>query len=143
MTEGFAKDLFEDLKNQVPKTRVGFMRHFLPHIEQSLASGHSIRDVWEYARERGFDVSYNDFSKYLRRVRTRNRRAGVGRDNGPQPKAVPISAPGPQAEMREQDPFVNVRRVEAEHQRTTFNYRGTEDLEELVYGTKGKQYKKQ
>src|SRR5919205_1752303 len=132
MAESFPKDMFEDLKKQVPKTRVGFVQHFLPRIEESLASGHSVKDVWEYARERGFHVSYYDFCRYLRHVRARVRKRRGRSSRRPKAQSAENAVhpkPSTPAEVPEHDPFANLRRAEAE--RTVFNYRGTQDLEEL------------
>lgn len=135
MAESFPKDMFEDLKEQVPKTRVGFVQHFLPRIEESLASGHSVKDVWEYARERGFNVSYYDFCRYLRQVRARvpkRQRGAARRPKAPSVEKAVQPVESQSSQGGEHDPFANLRRAEAE--RMVFNYRGTRDLEELVYG---------
>ena len=135
MAESFPKDMFEDLKEQVPKTRVGFVQHFLPRIEESLASGHSVKDVWEYARGHGFNVSYYDFCRYLRQVRARVRKTRArssARANAQSAEKAVDLRQSTSSEAVQHDPFANLRRAEAE--RTVFNYRGTRDLEELVYG---------
>lgn len=141
MADPFPKDMFEDLKDRVPKTRVGFVQHYLARIEASMAAGHSVKDIWEYSRERGFDVSYNDFCKYLRMVRSRKKPGRIRSRPDPQLPSKPASARETPPEPPGHDPLANWRRVEAN--RFKFDYRGTEDLEELVYGRKRKDEEKQ
>jgi hypothetical protein len=133
----------EALRNEVPSTKTGFVRRALPQIEEALAGGHSLKVIWQRFREAGFDIQYKHFCTYVGRVRgEREKREPAPKVETGKSSSTTISEPLPMETPR-RDPFANLRRVEAERERTVFDYRGTQDLEELVYGTKGRHYKKQ
>ncbi|HEX9273357.1 MAG TPA: hypothetical protein VGA01_14215, partial [Candidatus Binatia bacterium] len=88
--------------------------------------------IWRRLHDGGFNASYADFCTYLRRVRSqRGRKAGVTERAKESSKTSPATRVDSES-VGKHDPFANLRRVEAE--RPVFNYRGTQDLEELVYG---------
>jgi hypothetical protein len=130
------------LRKEIPRSKTGFIRRALPEIQAALAEGHSLKAIWQRFREAGFDVEYKHFCTYVGRARSERRvRAGSkaesGRSTGRLVSAN-IEKPG---EAIKHDPLANLRRVEAKGE--VFEYRGTQDLEELVYGAKEKSYKKQ
>src|SRR5438309_6228012 len=121
------------LTSKRPTTRIGFVRRLLPEIEVALKSGHTIKTIWKtlvHQRDKGF--SYKLFCLYLRRLGPTNskRTAPTDGENTPLEPTLRESA-GTEMEF---DPLANVK--EAEATRPGFYYRGTEDLEELVYGRK-------
>ena len=116
-----------------PTTRTGFVRRLLPEIEDAVKSGHTIKTIWKalvHQRDKGF--SYKLFCLYLQRLHPTNGKGTAPAKGG----NTPVD-PTPQASTRtevEFDPLANVKQAEAT--RPGFYYRGTEDLEELVYGRK-------
>jgi hypothetical protein len=125
-------EAIEALRKEVPSTKTGFIRRALPQIDQALADGVRLKSIWQGFREKGLDVTYKHFVTYLGRVRSQEKRKGrqatkclEGQATGAGKAEVSVGVP-------KHDPFANLRRAEAK--RTVFNYRGTQDLEELVYG---------
>jgi hypothetical protein len=116
------------LLHELPQAKTGFVKRFLPQIECALAAGHSRKAVWETLHRERADLGYKEFCVYLGRLRRAKARTSRG---GQTERTV-------QAPCSEQppthDPFANLRRAEAE--RTAFQWRGTRDLDELVYGKK-------
>ena len=126
------RELVAAMKGEAPDTKTGFVRHVLPEIEEALKSGHRIKAIWRRLHDGGFNASYADFCTYLRRVRSqRGRKAGVTERAKESSKTSPATRVDSES-VGKHDPFANLRRVEAE--RPVFKYRGTQDLEELVYG---------
>jgi hypothetical protein len=123
--------LFEALNallQELPQAKTGFVKRFLPQIEDALAAGHSRKAVWETLHRERADLGYKEFCVYLGRLRKAKRRASGGERTE---RTVPASC----SELPPtHDPFANLRRAEAE--RTVFNWRGAQDLDELVYGKK-------
>ena len=123
----------EALRKELPSTKTGFIRRALPQIDQALAQGHSLKKVWQRFCDGGLDVEYKHFCTYVGRVRSQTEKpfgsSGRPKQSVEKPVQPEESAP---SETMKHDPFANLRRAEAE--RTVFNYRGTQDLEELVYG---------
>ena len=134
-------ETIETLRKNGPTTKTGFIRRALPQIDQALADGVRLKSIWQGFYDKGLEVSYKHFATYVSRVRSQERRKQKkkatkcleGQGMGAGKAEVPVEAP-------KHDPFANLRRAEAE--RTVFNYRGTRDLEELVYG-KGKRNQEQ
>ena len=131
------------LRTEAPTTKTGFIRRALPEIEQALAEGHSLKKVWQRFRDGGelLDVQYKHFCIYVGRVRSRQKRIAAAKSEEVGSSGIK-PATGKEASttgLVPHDPLVNWRRVEAS--RPGFHYRGTEDLEELVYGDKRKRQK--
>jgi hypothetical protein len=118
------------LRQELPRAKTGFVKRFLPQIEEALAAGHSRRAIWERLRQERADLGYKEFCVYLGRLRRKKRERSV---EGPLGRSTPVTQP-PNDEPAGHDPFANLRRVEA--QRKVFNWRGPQDLEELAYGKK-------
>jgi Family of unknown function (DUF5338) len=114
------------LLQELPQAKTGFVKRFLPQIEDALAAGYSRKAVWETLHRERADLGYKEFCVYLGRLRRAKARSSGG---GQRERTV--RAPYTQ-QPPIHDPFANLRRAEAE--RTTFQWRGTRDLDELVYG---------
>ena len=131
------------LRAEAPTTKTGFIRRALPEIEQALAEGHSLKKVWQRFRDGGelLDVQYKHFCIYVGRVRNRLRRIAEVKSESMGSSGIKLATEkdGSTTGVAPHDPLVNWRRVEAS--RPGFHYRGTEDLEELVYGDKRKREK--
>lgn len=125
-------ETIEALRRIGPTTKTGFIRRALPQIDQALADGVRLKSIWQGFRDKGLDVSYKHFVTYVSRVRSQEKRKGSKAKKYLEGQAAGAAKVEVPAEVPEHDPFANLRRVEAE--RTVFNYRGTRDLEELVYG---------
>ena len=126
-------------KDLHPTTKSGFVRVMLPAIEDALKAGHTRKAVWQQLHEHNPALGYKEFCVYLVRLRKRTHQptALTGEEKAPAVTLTLVSHSSPP----EFDPLANVRRAEANH--SGFHYRGTEDLHELVYGTKkncGKQF---
>jgi hypothetical protein len=121
--------LFEALNallQELPQAKTGFVKRFLPQIEDALAAGHSRKAVWETLHRERADLGYKEFCVYLGRLRRAKARASGGAQTE---RTLSCSEQPPT-----HDPFANLRRAEAE--RTVFQWRDTRDLDELVYGKK-------
>lgn len=124
------REALDALLRELPRAKTGFVKRFLPQIEEALAVGHSRKAVWEKLHQERSDLGYKEFCVYLGRLRGRKEKKSgerLARRSTPVPREPTAPSVG-------HDPFANLRRAEAE--RTVFNYRGTRDLEELVYGKK-------
>jgi hypothetical protein len=115
-----------------PTTKSGFVRVMLPAIEGALNAGHTRKAVWQQLREQNPALGYKEFCVYLGRLHKRAHQPTALRGEEKAPAATPTQVSN--ASSPEFDPLENVRRAEAD--RRGFYYRGTEDLHELVYGTK-------
>ena len=121
-------EALEALRKELPRAKTGLVKRCLPQIEGALAAGHSRRAVWETLHRERADLGYKEFCVYLGRLR----RAKAWAPDDSQRKQ---SVPAPCSEQPPtHDPFANLRRAEAE--RTVLKYRGSRDLDELVYGKK-------
>lgn len=131
------------LRKEAPATKTGFIRRALPEIEQALAEGHSLKMVWQRFRDGGelLDVQYKHFCIYVGRVRIRQKRIAGAKSEELGSSGIKLATEKESSSTGAvpHDPLVNWRRVEAS--RPGFHYRGTEDLEELVYGDKRKREK--
>ena len=125
-------ETIETLRRKGPTTKTGFIRRALPQIEQALADGVRLKSIWQSFHDKGLEVSYKHFVTYVSRVRSQEKRKGRKAKKCLDGQAASAGKAEVPAEVPEHDPFANLRRAEAE--RTVFNYRGTRDLEELVYG---------
>lgn len=115
-----------------PTTKSGFVRVMLSAIEGALQAGHTRKAVWRQLHEQNPALGYKEFCVYLVRLRKRAHRPTALRSEEKAATAIPaeVSHTSPP----EFDPLANLRRAEAN--RSGFHYRGTEDLHELLYGTK-------
>lgn len=121
-------DALDALSKELPRAKTRWVKRFLPQIEQALAAGHTRKAVWERLHQQRADLGYKEFCVYLARLRG-SEAEGADESRIERPKT---EAPTGQTPAR--DPFANLRCAEAE--RSVFNWRGTQDLDELVYGKK-------
>jgi hypothetical protein len=71
----------ETLASELPRTKSRVLRFLLPDIELALASGKTVKEVWQSVADRGFDISYKTFCASLRRLR-KKARVSAGREEG-------------------------------------------------------------
>jgi Family of unknown function (DUF5338) len=121
-------DALNALCKELPRAKTRWVKRFLPEIEQALAAGHTRRAVWERLHQQRADLGYKEFCVYLGRLRG-SKAEGQMESRIERPKKA-----APTSETPARDPFANLRRADAE--RTVVNWRGTQDLDELVYGKK-------
>ena len=119
----------EKLAAEPPTTKTAMVCALLPEIETALVSGKTLKEVSQRLADEGLDVTYKTFREIIRRVRRKprttaaRRRETSRRSNADDQGLVcdPLH-----------DPLANLRRVEAS--RPGFHFRGTENLDVLVYG---------
>jgi hypothetical protein len=119
-----------------PTTKSGFVRAMLPAIEEARNAGHTIKAIWERLRVQTPSLSYKEFCVYIRRIQERAVRMQTATHVGRKSESE-VGKPGKAGF----DPLKNLRRVEAT--RPGFQYRGTENLEELIHGIKKDDHGKQ
>jgi hypothetical protein len=120
----------EKLAGEPPTSKTALVCSLLPEIELALGSGKTRKQVWQRLADEGLDVTYETFHTIIRRARKRRRpTAATGRK-------ISLRAPGGDEIAGElaHDPLVNLRKLE--ESRPGFHFRGTEDLDVLVYGKK-------
>ena len=120
----------EKLAGEPPASKTALVCSLLPEIEIALGSGKTRKQVWQRLADEGLDVKYETFHTLIRRARKRRRpTAATGRK-------IPLRAAGADEIAGElaHDPLVNLRKLE--ESRPGFHFRGTEDLDVLVYGKK-------
>ena len=71
----------ETLASEPPRTKSRVLRFLLPDIELALASGKTVKEVWQSVAGGGFDISYKTFCASLRRLR-KKARVSAGREEG-------------------------------------------------------------
>ncbi|HLZ41688.1 MAG TPA: TraK family protein [Candidatus Sulfotelmatobacter sp.] len=121
-------DALDALCKELPRAKTRWVKRFLPQIERALAAGHTRKAVWERLHQQRADLGYKEFCVYLGRLRESKAEGADESRIQREETAAPSSQP------YVHDPCANLRRAEAE--RVVFNWRGTEDLDELVYGKK-------
>lgn len=121
-------EALDALRRELPRAKTGLVKRCLPQIEEALTAGHSRKAIWETLQRERADLGYKEFCVYLGRLRKVKARAP---GNSQRQQTAPVRC---SEEPPTHDPFANLRRAEAE--RTVLNYRGTRDLDELVYGKK-------
>jgi hypothetical protein len=124
------RDTLEKLAAEPTTTKTALVCSLLLEIiEGALRSGKTHKQIWQRLSDAGLDITCETFCRLIRRARKKTRiSAARGR------KSVEIQEPHSQqtATGVEHDPLVNLRRLEAS--RPGFHYRGTENLDVLVYG---------
>src|SRR6266496_2234261 len=131
MTIRTNRHLIDALSSEKPITKSGLVRSLLPEIDAALQAGHTIKTIWERIHQQETTLSYRVFWLALKRLRAKESKS-TAPANGE--KAPTQGLPPEKSRTSEFDPLANVK--EAEATRPGFYYRGTEDLEELVYGRK-------
>jgi hypothetical protein len=120
----------EKLAGEPPASKTALVCSLLPEIEIALGSGKTRKQVWQRLADEGLDVKYETFHTIIRRARKRRPpTAATGRK-------IPLRVAGADEIAGElaHDPLVNLRKLE--ESRPGFHFRGTEDLDVLVYGKK-------
>ena len=140
MTRRTTRHIIHALSCEKPITRSGLVRSLLPEIDAALQAGHTIKTIWERIHQQETTLSYRVFWLALKRLRAKESKstAPANGEKGPTERVLPETI-----RTSEFDPLANLKR--AQSTRPGFHYRGTEDLEELVYGRKnnhGKQKRK-
>jgi len=121
-------DALDALCKELPCAKTRWVKRFLPQIEQALAAGHTRKAVWEKLHQQRADLGYKEFCVYLGRLR------GSKAEGPDESRIQRQETAAPSSQPHVHDPCANLRRAEAE--RAVFNWRGTQDLDELVYGKK-------
>jgi len=131
MTIRANRHLIDALSSEKPITKSGLVRSLLPEIDAALQAGHTIKTIWERIHQQETTLSYRVFWLALKRLRAKESKstASANGEKGPTQGLLPEKS-----RTSEFDPLANVKQAEAT--RPSFYYRGTEDLEELVYGRK-------
>jgi hypothetical protein len=121
------KNAIRAMKAEIAPSKTGLVRALLPEIEDALAAGYKVKSVWERIAANGVEITYTQFCLYLQRVRkaTADTAHTHGKKSGLQVRRVKPEG---------SDPLHNVRLRETA--RPGFHYRGTQDLDFLVYGRK-------
>jgi hypothetical protein len=123
------RDALEKLATEPPTTKTALLCSLLSEIEGALRSGKTHKQVWQRLSDSGLDISCETFCRLVRRARKKPRTSA---SRGGESVEVPEGHARQTATGVEHDPLVNLRRVEAS--RPGFHYRGTENLDVLVYG---------
>jgi len=119
----------EKLAAEPPATKTALICSLLPDIETALVSGKTRKQVWQRLAADGLDVTYKTFHTIIRRARKKPRTtAAPGRKS---PRLLKTNEEGLAGESVH-DPLENLRKVE--ESRPGFHFRGTENLDHLVYG---------
>src|SRR5947207_3400878 len=128
MTRRTTRQIIHALSCEKPITTSGLVRSLLPEIDAALQAGHTIKAIWEKIHQQETRLSYRVFWLALKRLRAKQSKstAPANGEKGPTQDVLPEKS-----RTSEFDPLANVK--EAEATRQGFYYRGTEDLEELVY----------
>lgn len=126
MTEA-AKHAIRTLKTDQRPTKTGFVRTLIPDIDDAVASGYTLKSIWERIRTQRPDLTYSEFCLYLRRARTKRTRTATAGGRKSDPDGLSDLRHG-------SDPLANIRRLESA--RPGFQYGGTQDLDVLVHGRK-------
>ena len=58
----------EALRAERPQTKIGQVRWAWPEIRAALATGHSLKCVWQRLRADGIDIQYKRLSEYIGRL---------------------------------------------------------------------------
>ena len=131
MTRRTTRHIIHALSCEKPITRSSLVRSLLPEIDAALQAGHTIKTIWERIHQQETTLSYRVFWLALKRFRAKESKS-TAPANGE--KGTTQSVLPEKSRTSEFDPLANVKRAQATRQ--GFYYRGTEDLEELVYGRK-------
>lgn len=125
-----------------PATKAGAVRALWPAIQAAIDNGQSLKNIRDWLAEEGVDLTYNQLTSYVGRIRRRENqgksaqpRAGESAANakpvGNEGSGAPtrVTNPGAAAE-RADDPLANVRARQKE--RSTFEYNPDFKEDELI-----------
>ena len=106
------------LPSTQPATKIGWVNWVWAEIEDALAAGMKLKEVWEAVSRDGLEMSYAQFRVYISRLRRRRQ----GTTTVPQhPPTVTNGEPGPPIPASH-DPFRNLREQREKKKLTTFEY---------------------
>jgi hypothetical protein len=123
------RDALEKLAAEPPTTKTALLCSLLLEIERALRSGKTHKQVWQRLSDSGLDITCETFCRLIRRAREKNR---ISAARGGKSVEVPEVRAQQTATGVDHDPVAKLRKVEAS--RPGFHYRGTENLDVLVYG---------
>jgi len=123
------RDTLEKLAAEPPTTKTALLCSLLFEIEAALRSGKTHKQIWQRLSDAGLDITCETFCRLVRRARKKTR---ISAARGEKTVKVPELHAQQTATGAEHDPLANLRRIEAS--RPGFHYRGTENLDVLVYG---------
>jgi hypothetical protein len=136
--ESAYEEALQDLAQQEARperTTAALIRRLLPKIEQALERGYTLTRVWQALKRHGLALTYQAFHVYVSRARKRTARMARAKTQLPERidrETKRRSKPGSGSDF---DPLHNVQsRV---GRRSGFQYRGSDDLADLVHGTGG------
>jgi len=66
------RECLEILASKPPRTKSRVLRSLLPDIDLALASGKTIKQIWQSVADAGLDISYKTFCVSLRRLRKKS-----------------------------------------------------------------------
>ena len=130
------RQTLEKLAAEPPATKTALVRSLLCEIEAALCSGKSHKQIWQRLSDAGLDITCETFCRLIRRARKKTRLSAARCGKSTE---VPELDAEQTATGLKHDPLVNLRRLEVS--RPGFHYRGTEDLDVLVYGERGSREK--
>src|SRR5690242_2759913 len=104
-----------------PATKAGAVRALWPAVQAAIDNGQSLKSIREWLAEEGVDLTYNQLTSYVGRIRRRESydksatpqagestgSAKLAGSNGSEP-TTPVSNSLPAAELKD-DPLANVR----------------------------------
>jgi excisionase family DNA binding protein len=111
------------LPSDEPATSIGWVRWIWPEIENALATGKKLKEVWEAAQQDGLQVSYAQFRVYVSRIR-RKQQLRTSPFLSPQvlPQIQTTATDSSITEQTPRDPLYNIR-VQLEKKRQShFEY---------------------
>lgn len=130
-TTNLYRHALEKLAAEPPTTKTALLYSLLSEIEAALGSGKTHKQIWQRLSEAGLDITCETFCRLILRARKKPR---ISAARGGKSAAVSELRAQQTASCVEHDPLVNLRKLEAS--RPGFHYRGTENLDVLVYGRK-------
>ena len=130
-TTNLYRHALEKLAAEPPTTKTALLCSLLLEIEAALRSGKTHKQIWQRLSDAGLDIGCETFCRLIRRARKKRRMSAA-----PSGKSAEVLELRPQetATSVEHDPLANLRKVEAS--RPGFHFRGTENLDVLVHGSR-------
>ncbi len=122
-------DALEKLAAEPPTTKTALLCSLLLEIEGALRSGKTHKQVWQRLSDSGLDITCETFCRLVRRARKKPRTSAPR--GGKSVEVAEVHARQTATGVNH-DPLANLRKVEAS--RPGFHFRGTENLDVLVYG---------
>ncbi len=123
------------LASREPATGTGKVMWIWPEIEEALATGKKLREVWEAARADGLAIPYPQFRVYVSRLRSRQLRKSPA-ESSTRPHAAVARAAEPQQPQPESpappDPYRNLREQREKKQSDGFIFDPFSKPEQLI-----------